>query len=230
MAARSRRRPPQSPPGGFLEELNRERPLRMRIKFVRHSRLCPTDPEVADAFMRSVDVLAGLGHDIEESTLPDATVEEFLPLWQHQIGQIPFVRWSRAQPVTRWLGEAGRRLRARDVAARHAMLETRFTGVLATADVWATPTVALPPPLVGAFANLAPSAAIAAAAQLGAFTALANVMGYPAASVPMGLTRRGLPMGLQLLGGRHGDPDVLALSRQLELAMPWRQRHPPGLD
>jgi len=217
------------PDRSFLDEA-RARPRRMRIKFVRRTPLCDTHPEIREALLRAVALLAQLGHDVEEGTLPDATVEEFLPLWQHQVAWTPFVRWNRTQPITRWLGEAGRRLRIEDVALLHDTLKARFTSALALADIWVTPTVPLPPPLIGAFANMSPPDAFAAAARLGAFTAVANVTGHPAASIPMGLTSDGLPMGMQLVGSPSGEGDVLALSHELEEAMPWRARRPPRLD
>jgi amidase len=80
---------------------------------------------------------------------------------------------------------------------------------------------------VGAFAGRPPAEAFADAARLGAFTAPFNVTGQPAASVPLGLTREGLPMGLQIAGAPLGEDVVLAVSRQLEEAMPWRARRAP---
>lgn len=208
---------------------SREAP-RVRIRFAAVTPIGPTHPEIANAFARVLSMLARLGHAVEEGTLPGGTVDEFLPLWQRQVAQIPFVRWNRTQPVTRWLHDGGRRLTARDVAARHDALSARIEAGFARADVWATPTVAVPPPLVGAFDGLPPADAFASAAQLGAFTAAANVTGYPAVSVPIGLTRDGLPIGLQLIGRRFRDAELLAIARELEAAMPWRDRRPPALD
>lgn len=224
-------RPHRAPiPRRSFRELARERPRRMKIRFVTSTRLCPTHPEIGAALLRSLKLLAELGHEVEEGTLPDATLEEFLPLWAYQVARTPFVRWTRTQPITRWLGEAGRQLRAADVAVLHDRLNARFAAALATADVWAMPTVPLPAPLVGTFGGMPPSDAFASAGNLGAFTAVANVTGHPAASVPMGLTDQGLPMGMQLIGTLFGEGDLLALSHELELAMPWRHRRPPFLD
>ncbi len=35
-------------------------------------------------------------------------------------------------------------------------------------------------------------------------------------------------MGLQIAGGEFGDADVLGVSRELEEAMPFRDRKPPA--
>ena len=80
----------------------------------------------------------------------------------------------------------------------------------------------MPAPQIGSFRDLPAAEAFAAAARLGAFTALANLTGLPAASLPMGRTRAGLPLGVQLVGRRFAEQDVLALSWQLEEAMPWQ--------
>jgi len=89
--------------------------------------------------------------------------------------------------------------------------------------------VTQPPPLIGAVRDLPPAEAFAAAAQLGAFTALANITGQPAISLPLGLTTDGLPMGVQLAGALFAEGELLAVARQLEHAMPWKDRHPPEL-
>ena len=207
----------------------RQRPTnfrRLRIRYVTETALGPTDPEILAGLQRSLAVLTDLGHTVEEGKLPDGSLEEFLPLWQHQLAQMPLWSFRRTQPVTRWLGEAGRKLRSADVNRLFDTLNSRFTPAFAAADMWVMPTVALPPPRIGAFHDLPAAAAFAAAARLAAFTTLMNLTGLPAASIPMGLTRAGLPMGLQVVGGPFAEADVLALSWELEEAMPWQQIAP----
>ena len=97
------------------------------------------------------------------------------------------------------------------------------------AELWVTPTVTQPPPLIGAVRDLPPAEAFAAAAQLGAFTALANITGQPAISLPLGRTTDGLPMGVQLAGALFTEGELLAVARQLEDAMPWKERRAPEL-
>jgi len=208
-----------------------ERPVRFarqRIRFLVHSPLGPTDPEIVAALQRSLGVLADLGHTVEQGALPEGGLEDFLPLWQHQVAQVPLWSWRRTQPVTRWLGEAGRRLRTADVHRRFDELSARFVPAFAAADMWVMPSVALPPPPIGAFRDLPAAEAFAAAARLGAFTAISNLTGLPAASLPMGRTAAGLPMGLQIVGGPFAERDVLALSWELEEAMPWERIAPPA--
>ena len=75
-------------------------------------------------------------------------------------------------------------------------------------------------PTYGAFVSVFEGAI--AAARLGTFTAVLNLTGLPADSSPMGRTLTGLPMGLQIVGGPFAERDVLALSWELEEAMPWQ--------
>src|SRR4029079_7169427 len=126
-----------------------------------------THPEIAAAVERAARTLGDLGHQVEQGTLPDGTLEEFLPLWQHLVAEAPFALRSRAQPITRWLGEPGRSLRAEDMVALSRRLAERYTRDLGDADIWLTPTVAVPPPRIGAFAGRPPGEAFADAARLG---------------------------------------------------------------
>ena len=212
------------PPQPFRERAARF--PRQKIRFLIHSALGPSDPEIVAGMERSLRTLTELGHCVEEGCLPAGTLEEFLPLWQHQVAQVPIWGWKGTQPVTRWLGKAGRGLRKKAVHRLFDDLNRRFAPAFAAADMWVMPTVALPPPKVGAFAGLPAEEAFAAAARLGAFTAIINLTGLPAASLPMGQTRAGLPMGLQIVGGPFAERDVLELSWELEEAMPWQQIAP----
>jgi amidase len=212
--------PPRAPFQALLAE---EQP-RLRVRFATRSPLGETHPEIAEAVTRAVRLLADLGHHVEEGVLPEGSLEEFLPLWQRLIADIPLARFSRAQPITRWLGEPGTKLQHDDMVTLLRDLAARFSRDLGDADLWVTPTVATLPPRVGAFAGRPPAEAFADAARLGAFTAAFNITGQPAASVPLGLSSEGLPMGLQLVGRRFAEEDVIRVSRELEEAMPWRGR------
>jgi Asp-tRNA(Asn)/Glu-tRNA(Gln) amidotransferase A subunit family amidase len=53
-----------------------------------------------------------------------------------------------------------------------------------------------------------------------------NFTGHPAASIPCGFTSGNLPVGMQIIGKRHADGDVLALSKAFEALAPWIERYP----
>lgn len=221
-------RPHWAPPPRMTYRALLATPLkRLKIRFATRNPLVVTHPDVLAAVESAAKLLSGLGHHVEEGTLPDGSLEEFLPLWQHLVSDLPLVRWSRAQPVTRWLAEPGKALTAEKMVALRRAIAARHLKGYDEADVWLTPAVAIPAPEVGAFAGLSPEEAFRGAAQLGAYTAAFNITGQPAASVPVGLTKEGLPIGLQVSGRELADDVVLAVSRQLEEAAPWRGRRAP---
>jgi amidase len=227
MAGLADRRPHWAPPPERpFRALALEKPRRFRIKLALTTPFGPTHPEIAAAVERAAKIAADLGHRVEPGVVPDGSLEEFLPLWQHMIAQFPLARWERAQPITRWLAEPGKKLRTRDVRRLHASIEARLKPPLEEPDIWLTPAVAQPAPRIGAYANRAPADAFADAAQLGAFTAAFNLTGQPAASLPIGLTSDGLPIGLQIAGRTFAEADVLQLSHELEQAIPFRARPP----
>jgi amidase len=217
-------------PGSFLE-LSRRPLRRLRVRFAVNSPLGgPVDGPIAEAVRRVAATLAARGHHVEEGVVPEGSLDEFLPLWQRQLAQVPLLLGgeARLQPVTRWLRTEGRKHTAEKVAALHGALSARILGAFGDVDLWVLPTVPEPPPEVGAFRHLGPEETFRAVAQYGAFTAMFNLTGQPAASVPMGLGTKGAPIGVQLAGRPGADATVLAVSREIEEALPWASVRPPG--
>jgi amidase len=216
------------PPRPFAE-LARERPPRLRLRVALRMAHAETDPDVAAAVESVARVLEKLGHRIESRPmeLPAGAIEDFLPVWQSSAAQAPVYDWSLAQPVTRWMADKGRTL---DLAAVERGIE-RLRGVVlqqfGDADAWITPTVAVPPPRIGAWRDLAPEQVFAEATKVGVFTAPFNVSWQPAASVPVGRSRRGHPIGVQIAGRPLADGLVLAIARAIEAEMPWADERPP---
>ena len=60
------------------------------------------------------------------------------------------------------------------------------------------------------------------------FLPVFNTTGQPAISLPLHQTAEGLPIGMQLVAGAGQEPLLLALSAQLEQALPWSGRRPPA--
>ena len=212
-----------------FQELARRHQRRLRVRFVTKSALVETDAEHEAAVVRVAKLLAELGHEGEEGTPLDGAIADFLPVWQRLAADCPVHDWSKTQPLTRWLGEAGRHVRREDVERKIAKLSREVLAWFGEVDVWVTPTVASRAPRIGAFAKLEPRAMFEEAAKLGVFTAPFNVSGQPAATIPAGLSSHGLPIGVQIAGRPLGDGTVLSVCAQLEEAMPWRDRRAPRI-
>ena len=90
-------------------------------------------------------------------------------------------------------------------------IDAWFSGV----DLWVTPTVAAPAPLVGAWADASPQALLDGAAPLGAFTAVFNASGHPATSIPLWPAPGEAPVGVQLVAPRGEDLRALSVARAL---------------
>ena len=117
-------------------------------------------------------------------------------------------------------------------------------------DLMLTPTLATPPPVLGAIKPRGLEAfgqEVLLRLHLGVllripgvidasvrrvfsfipFSPLANVTGLPAMSVPLAWNAQGLPIGSQLVA-RFGDEATLfRVAAQLEEARPWKDRRPP---
>jgi amidase len=132
--------------------------------------------------------------------------------------------------VTRWLRESQYKTTLEDATASQQAMVQNIMTVFGDADILLSPTVAMPPPPIAGFETDDPAAWFSNAAQAGALTAVFNLTTGPAATLPLGLLDGNLPYGVQIGGHLHGDHQVLALSRQLEEAMPWRSRRSPVFD
>ncbi len=205
-----------------LQNLPSLRPL--NIRFCTEAMIGPVEPEIAAAVEQAAKTLESLGHHLEQVPMVEGRLEDFLPLWQRMLANVPSISESVLQPVTRWLREEGRKLdHAETQRLKHVLLQ-RVLAFHGDADVLLTPTVGQYAPKVGSFAGMDPEATFVAISGLGSFTAPFNVSGQPAANIPAGVSPANLPYGIQIVGRQGRDDVVLRLSRQLQEAMPWRER------
>jgi amidase len=199
------------------------RPLRIRLATSVH--IVATTAEIRGATERAASLLSDLGHHVDVApALSGVEIDEFLPIWQELIASIPVADWSLTQPLTRWLGERGKKLQRRDVSASIASISQRILGLCGDADMLLTPTVAVAPLPIGTLKGLPPLDTFRRAAELGAFTAPFNISGQPAISIPVALSGARHPIGVQLVGKRGDDATVLALARALEERVGWQLR------
>lgn len=196
----------------------------LRVRLVLEVPLVATDPHVRAAIEETAGLLRDAGHQVEAAEPPHGDVDDFLPIWQRLFGQIRFAKWHRAEPVTRWLGEAGRRVDPAFVRQRQRELTERWGSWLEGCDVLLTPTVSVPPPKVGSFAGQDGEKVFREVAILGVWTAPFNVTGQPALSVPVGVHPLGTPIGAQLAGPMGSEATLLALASLIEANRPISAR------
>jgi amidase len=241
-------------------------PGRLRVAFTKRPHLGIAAPH-ADCVAAAEDaarLVSSLGHDVEERDLdvdPEALARDFflvvcvsIATSIAQAAQAAGRRPPRAelQTSTRITAEIGRQRSAAQLAAAHERLDAAARGVarfFERFDVLLTPTLGLPPPVLGA---LHPHGLervgheVLLALRLGVllrlpgvvdsavrrvftfmpFTPLANVTGAPSMTVPLFWNAAGLPIGVMFTGRVGDEATLLRLGAQLEAARPWAGRRP----
>lgn len=225
------------PPGPFLDACDRD-PGRLRV--ARFIRPVITDTAVhassVTAWEEASGLLEALGHTVEDVPvpLPPEAVGVFETCWAvlTALSGAPAGREHLLRPLTRWLAGRGHAVSGPDFGLAIGELRRLAAGALAALapyDAVLTPTLASPPPLVGALRDDEdPAADFAAQKAFTPWTSAWNVTGMPAVSLPLHWTQDGLPVGVMLAARPAEDGLLLALSAQVEAAVPWAHRHAPG--
>ncbi|MFF2809391.1 amidase [Streptomyces sp. NPDC058000] len=232
---------PALPPGEtFVGQVRRD-PGRLRIGVLAQPPLPDVEvhPDCRAAVAETTALLGQLGHETEELSFPtdDRILHAFTRVWSVMAANrpVPPDGEELLMPLTRYLRARGREVSgtafASSLHAFRMLAQDLADGLMPPGtgyDVLLSPTVAAPPPPVGALRNDAdPQAEFAAVGRFTPFSAFYNVTGQPAVNVPLHWNAEGLPIGV-MLAGRYGDEATLiALSAQLEAARPWAHRKPP---
>jgi aspartyl-tRNA(Asn)/glutamyl-tRNA(Gln) amidotransferase subunit A len=184
------------------------------------------DPEVEAAVRQAVEVVAGLGAEIEEVHVP--FIEEAIVV-SGVVAQSDFHRThlkARRQDYgedLRYRFLAGEFVLAKD-AARAARVREIFKAsmqrVMGRYDALLAPVVPVPAFPFDATevqvgrTTLQTRAPGVLSDLLVRLTRPANFAAISAISVPCGATASGLPIGLQIVGKPHGEPTIFALGHQ----------------
>jgi len=236
---------PPTPNQSWLE-LSRQSPAKLRVGYtVTPNNGTAIDAQVKAAVLATVAQLESAGHIVEEHDMPldgdsawriytrMTTVETALAF--DALAQVVGreVTADLVEPLTWSTIERGRSLQATQLAEDTQNLRVLGRDVaidLHPYDVYITPTLTqLPRPMGFYDMSMTDLDAYNALWADACFMFPFNFSGLPAMSLPLGWSSDAVPIGVQLVG-RYGDEaTVLAVATQLETAMPWRERRPPGV-
>ncbi|MDG4666746.1 amidase [Mycobacterium sp. 236(2023)] len=228
----------------FLDAITKE-PLPQRITIATGSPFPgpATDSAVVAAVEKVGTVLQGLGHSvvpgaptIDADAVADAiavlhTVSnaQLFDLACQTLGREP--EEDEFEPSTWEMVREGFTTTGTEYAnaidAVHAQTR-RFATQMSESDVLLVPTLLTAPPPYGLLDQPRGSTRAFFDVEFATtgWTSLANVTGWAATSLPLGVTDDGLPIGVQLMA--PDETILLKLAAQLETALPWADRRPPG--
>ncbi|HEX6350294.1 MAG TPA: amidase [Candidatus Dormibacteraeota bacterium] len=208
---------------------------RLRVAFTTDAGEVPVDPEVKAAVESAARCLEGLGHQVTEGGPDTSGFRMSFPLIvTGGVASLPVPesREGDLDPVNQSIRETAQYVQAGHYVTAVAMLRMTSREVVAfwnRHDVLLTPTLTRPAPRLNTL-GMDPGAAGEEFLDWLSFTYPYNCTGQPGLSLPLAMSSTGLPIGVQLVGAPRAEGTLLALGAQLEEAMPWRDRRPPGLD
>jgi len=219
----------------FLAEASAE-PGRLRVAVTTSPPLqVPVDPECAAAAHSAAELLAELGHEVQEATPPwdfSELFADFIRVWQVGPATAGIDDLSLLEPINRMLAKQARATSSPEHVLAIMRLQGAARQLIAfwdEIDVLVTPTLALPPVPVGwTFEDTDgdPHLAFARQTLFTPFTAVINITGQPAMSVPLHWSEGGLPIGVHFIGKPFAEATLIRLAAQLEQARPWAYRRP----
>jgi amidase len=232
--------PPQERP--YLEECERD-PGKLRVGWTLIPPIdVPVHPACEAAVRDAAELLASLGHQVEEHNLDwrdEETQSLFLDVWAGQFGFVveSLIAFGcdpeQLESHNHALWEHSKTISAAQYLKSYSGIQDRVKRVVDSFrdyDVVLLPVTAQPPPRVGEvmegadenpWAPLIPNSA-----RLTPFTVVFNFTGQPATSWPLGWTDDGLPVGVQAAGRPGDEATLFRLSAQVEAARPWADKHP----
>ncbi|HEV3319108.1 MAG TPA: amidase [Solirubrobacteraceae bacterium] len=202
------------------------------------SPLSKLHPENRAALDETVDLLRGLGHEVNEREVdhgPLAPAAEFTAIYLRSLHEeaATFAHPERLERRIRSLARLGGMLPAGALdwaLGRREAYAARLNAPLADHDVLLTPVTPAPAPRIGACEGHGWLWTTAVAAATVSHAACWNFTGQPACSVPAGFAADGLPRAVQLVGRPGEEATLIALAAQIEAERPWAQERPPGFE
>ena len=223
-------RNPHLPPVGRITGPSRKR-LRIGVVLDSIGGL-RSHPANREATLQTATLLADLGHQISECSLPmdDSFVSDFSDYWAYLAFAVargghlllgPNFQPQRLDGLTRGLAAryAGKPFSLPRILWRLARHARDFRRGFHDHDLLLSPTLGHPVVRLGELSPEQPYETLfQAITEYVCFTPIANVAGTPAISLPLASDPNGLPLGLQFMAGYGGEAALLQLSFELEQA------------
>jgi amidase len=232
-----------APSAPFADAAERE-PGKLRVAFVVDSpNGVPVDPDCVTATRNAAELLASLGHDVQEIEIEadEAYVTNFVTVWIAGTAN-EVDTWGRLsgqeldieqlEPLSRQMYDMSLNMSATDYLRALDWLHDysrKLVSMWDGIDLLLTPTLAKPPIEIGALEpkqDEPPIQMLMNSATWVPFTPVWNVTGQPAISLPLHQTDAGLPVGVQLVGPPAGEETLISVAAQVEAAQPWSERRP----
>jgi amidase len=232
-----------APEAPFAVAAARE-PGRLRIGVTTTAPIpAPLDPLCEAAVRDAAELLASLGHEVEEIQAPWAG-QDLLQVFTLVFGTpIAMALFFGAQltgrepaedlvePLSWTIWEGIRERTPLDYLLARTQLGAYSRAIVALwneYDVVLTPALAQRPVRIGEIDSCSdePWEDFRRSGEFTPYTAVFNVTGQPAISLPLFHGEDGLPLAVQLAGRPAGEGQLLALAAQLEAARPWAARRP----
>lgn len=199
----------------------------------------PTDEETRGAVARTAELLAELGHHVEEAAIPvaESFIEDFSLYWGFLSFAIatggkqmygPSFDKAKTEPLSKGLAAMYRKGLAKTPQTLYRLRRTHqeYAQMFQRFDVVLSPVVAHTTPKLG---YLSPEQSFEELFRklttYTSFTPLNNASGGPAISLPLCQTAAGLPIGMHFSADHGDERTLLELAFELEAARPWASIH-----
>jgi len=218
-----------------------ERRLRIGYAPLSYTGAAP-DADVRAALDNVARLCDSLGHRVTETRLPidgQRFQDAFILYWASgaMMTRDQLARQHRGtpidqllEPLTLQLAEQAQRAGAQGVQNAIRTLQAtvaEYAALFQNYDVILTPTLAKAPLPLGEIAPTLPwEQGFRRVIEYVAYTPLSNASGGAAISLPLSANEAGLPIGSHFMAPVGGEPTLLHLACELEMARPWAARRP----
>ncbi|WP_245213651.1 amidase [Rhodoferax sp. AJA081-3] len=204
----------------------------MRVWVLPDAERCDVDPEVLDAYDRSLVVLQGLGMRLVDKPLPQSLSQSMRVAGSlmsaegyANLGTLFERDGLEFDPNIKRRILLGRDIRAAqyiDLLQEREVAKALMAEAMDGIDVCVFPTNAITAIPVSEVDELATPLS-----RLGRFV---NLLDLCSVAVPAGLSSGGLPISIQIIGRAFAEPTILRAAFAFEKATSWGLAHPSGLD